>query len=116
MSGRQSRRNDLVIGMTLAEVFLLLLIVGWYGSKLESEEGNPTVTPAEVLQAQVDGLQKQVTNLQDENESLKRRLKATDEILDWLGKYLNLDGPPESRGEVERGLASKKRGKAACIE
>jgi len=30
-------RNDLVIGMTLAEVFLLLLIVGWYYNTSASE-------------------------------------------------------------------------------
>ena len=56
-------KNELVIGMTLAEVFLLLLIVGWYGSRLESEAvGGKPGTPAEVLEKQ----------LRESDEALRR--------------------------------------------
>ncbi len=94
----------MVINMTLAEIFLLLLFVVWYGH-------TPITAPGARLKEEVDRLQK-------ENQALKNNLRdAKDEIydlkqrLDWWRRVsptivsLELNTPPEvARGEMGRGF------------
>ena len=79
MKGTRGARTDVVIGMTLAEVFLLLLIVGWYGSRLESEEkGSGADVLATVPKADFD-------------TSELRRQQAEDSLAQMTSKYNQLD-------------------------
>ncbi|MBI4428095.1 MAG: hypothetical protein HY562_03140 [Ignavibacteriales bacterium] len=100
-------RTDLVINMTLAEIFLLLLFVVWYGY-------TPIIdTPGEIAR-----LKEQLARLENENQSLKNDLRdVRNEIsdlkqrLDWWRRVsptivdLELITPPEvAQREIGRGF------------
>lgn len=111
--------NDLVISMTLAEVFLLLLIVGWYGSRLESEAaGREPLTPAQVLAQEVDEATRERERQRAENRALQSRVRELEGVLDWLGQQVGNKEPirdTRSAGRALEGLSAiLKRGKAAC--
>ncbi|HTG59609.1 MAG TPA: hypothetical protein VMG63_09405 [Terriglobia bacterium] len=112
-------RNDLVIGMTLAEVFLLLLIVGWYGSRLESEEvGKEPLTPEEVLRKRLNERELQLKDANEERQRLAKRLGQLQEILDWLGAHLAFPGQIQNIASADAALRGYtlglKRGKPTC--
>jgi hypothetical protein len=112
-------RSDLVIGMTLAEVFLLLLIVGWYGSRLESEEaGLEPRSPAAILQKEVDDARLQLRQAEAERERMERRIHELQDVLTWLGQYLGASKAirdNDSAAAAVSGYAiNLKRGKAVC--
>src|SRR4051812_32189201 len=106
--------------MTLAEVFLLLLIVGWYGSRLESEErgidsgGTVATVPKQKF---------------DEAERLRREAEATanaaaqkyaelEKILDWIAQTAGLSRPITNLNAAKEAIAKVKsdvkRGRPAC--
>lgn len=99
-------RTDLVINMTLAEIFLLLLFLVWYWH-------TPIMGPGEIAR-----LKEQVKRLESENNTLKQNLReAMDEIsglkqrLDWWRQVsplivdLEINTPPEiARKEFGRGF------------
>lgn len=91
---QQPSRNDLIIGMTLAEIFLLLLIVGWYGSRLESEAATrEPATPTEILQKRLDDANKALQRADEEKKALERTIGNLKSILDWLGERLGAPQP-----------------------
>jgi hypothetical protein len=90
----QPFRNDLIIGMTLAEIFLLLLIVGWYGSRLESEAATrEPSTPTEILQKRLDDANKALQRAEEEKKALESTIGNLKSILDWLGERLGAPQP-----------------------
>lgn len=119
-----SQRNDLVIGMTLAEVFLLLLIVGWYGSRLESEGAGVTSGPPKP--AIEEELKEKTKALKEANREIadqKMRIGKLEEVLDWIGRTIGYPKPIRDTGSAEDALkahedrvkASARRGKPACL-
>src|SRR5256885_12217449 len=91
---KRTMGNDMIIGMTLAEVFLLLLIVGWYGSRLESEaSGRDPGTPAEVLQQKLDEANKALKAAEEKADTLEKKDKILQDILVWLGGYTRSERP-----------------------
>ncbi len=119
MKPRGPFRNDLVIGMTLAEVFLLLLIVGWYGSRLESEEtGREPLTPAEVLEQELKEANHALEQAKQEQQRLENKLHEFERILDWLGEHLGAPRPIRDIPSVNVALRDYtfgvKRGKPLC--
>jgi hypothetical protein len=112
-------RHDLVISMTLAEIFLLLLIVGWYGSRLESEEaGLEPVSPAQVLEQELKDARLELDRATQEQRDLERRYKELEGILDWLGARLGSPAPVRDRSSAAVAMSkyadTVKRGKATC--
>lgn len=90
----QPFRNDLIIGMTLAEIFLLLLIVGWYGSRLESEAATrEPSTPTEILQKRLDDANKALQRAEEDKKALESTIGNLKSILDWLGERLGAPQP-----------------------
>lgn len=117
MSFLRQGRSDLVIGMTLAEVFLLLLFVVWWGAAIESEPGgvDPTVTIAN-LQAQVKELNAKISSLQGEVAGLKESLREKENTIKALQIMLNcVDGTVD---DCRRGLdginTDARRGSPRC--
>src|SRR2546423_15585862 len=89
-------RTDLVISMTLAEAFLLLLFVVWYGHT------------AIIRQDPAARMKEQLAALEKENEQLKKELKqATDEVadlkvrLDLWRRLTGFETPPTSEALAE---------------
>jgi hypothetical protein len=112
-------KNDLVIGMTLAEVFLLLLIVGWYGSRLEAEaEGVKPGTPAEVLQKQLHERDEALRRATEERDQFAKKITDLEAILKWLGERLGSPQPihdiPSATAAVNVYTTGLKRGKPVC--
>lgn len=90
----KSERTDLVISMTLAEIFLLLLFVIWFG--YSQILGSPD-DRARLLE--------RAKRLEQENESLQAELRETNSQIDALKKRLEawriitgFDQPPSSTG------------------
>lgn len=111
--------NDLVIGMTLAEVFLLLLILGWYGSRLESEEaGREPVPPAEILAKELNEANRALDEAKLEQQRLEGKLHEFEKILDWLGEHLGSRKPIRDVASADAAIRDYtfgvKRGKAVC--
>jgi hypothetical protein len=112
-------RHDLVISMTLAEIFLLLLIVGWYGSRLESEEaGREPISPAQVLEQELKDARLELDRARQDHRDLERRNKELEGILDWLGARLGSPAPVRDRSAAAVAMSTYadtvKRGKATC--
>jgi len=88
----RSERSDLVISMTLAEIFLLLMFVIWFG--YSTILGNPDENAL---------LKEQLNRLQNENERLSIELKQAKNAIDDLQRRLDIwrnltgfDDPPSS--------------------
>jgi len=70
-------RTDLVINMTLAELFLLLLFVAWYAQPPEPGDQVP------VLQAELDHLKKENQTLANELRDAKDQISDLKWRLEW---------------------------------
>jgi hypothetical protein len=119
MNELPGHKNDLVIGMTLAEVFLLLLIVGWYGSRLEAEAvGGKPGTPAEVLQKQLRESDEALRRAIEERDQLAKKLDFLSELLGFIGKRVNSQQPihdiPSAAAAIDAYTSEVKRGKPVC--
>jgi len=103
-------RTDLVINMTLAEIFLLLLFVVWYGH-------TPIMGPGEIAR-----LKEQVDRLEKENQYLKNNLRdAREEISDlkwrlewWRRVFPTIDTTIEGKGTPEEVRNEAGRGFRRC--
>ena len=110
---RKGMRNDLVLSMTLAETFLFLVFIIWYGvvPSIKPVTNPPSATPPEVL----------IAHLQEENARLKAQLEKQQAELDdiklrlvwWHKNFPDLD-IPKSPDELERLRSALGRGKPAC--
>ena len=105
-------RSDFVIGMTLAEVFLLLLFVVWLSTAIEvSPDGNPDAPiDAVALKVTVTELRERIASLETDKQELSARVEA---LRDMLG------APNESlegfREGFKRKLDEAKRGSPVCL-
>jgi hypothetical protein len=105
--------------MTLAEIFLLLLIVGWYGSRLESEGAAPLdPRPSSVIAEELKRAQEDLAKTRADLEAQSRDLGQLRRMLDWLAKTA---GYPRSIGtleDMEKAVdqikRDAKRGRPAC--
>src|SRR5215831_11546287 len=110
---RRTMRNDLVLSMTLAETFLFLVFVIWYGvvPSIKTPKEPAALTPSEVLIAQ----------LRKENAELKAQLEKKQAELDdinfrlawWRRNFPDLD-IPRTPEELDRLRSALGRGKPAC--
>lgn len=103
--------------MTLAEVFLLLLFVVWWGTTIKSEPGgvDPKLKLAN-LKAEVDRLKAENAVLKKDNRRLKMDLSEREKTIEALRVMLNcIDGTIEDckRG-LEEIITAAKRGSPKC--
>ncbi len=103
-------RTDLVISMTLAETFLLLVFVVWYGVTPHSRAKNDDTTPPEV---QIARLQARVAVLESENAKLKSNLEKAQTALDWwrtqFPQAIPWEGTRMGPGEVKNVICGSGR-------
>ena len=109
----------MVIGMTLAEVFLLLLIVGWYGSRLESEEkGSGADVLATVPKADFDTSELRRQQAEDSLAQMTSKYNQLDQILDWIAKTAGLAKPirnlEDAKDALNKNSADARRGRPRC--
>jgi hypothetical protein len=106
------RRSDIVIGMTLAEVFLLILFVVWLSTAIDvSSDGNPEAPiDPEALRATVAKLQERLRSLERDKEDLRARVEALRDMLDAH------DITDEAlREALQRRIQEAKRGSPVCL-
>jgi hypothetical protein len=99
-------KGELIISMTLAETFLLLVFMIWYSIRPKVPPVPPT--PPEVIMAENERLKK-------ENLALKSELADIHERLEWWRKHFDqpVPGSPE---ELKRFLFEVGRGRPKCQE
>jgi len=107
----RSERTDLVISMTLAEIFLLILFVIWYG--YSTILGNPDENAL---------LKEQLNRLQNENERFSKELRQAKDKIDDLQRRLDIwrnltdfENPPSS-AEFEEWKKEACRSNPKCEE
>lgn len=116
--------RDLVMSMTLAEIFLLLVLVLWWGSTLEAQ-GDGVVPPTveiEVLKGQLAGLRADLHDLRTDRDRVNRALAETRERLETVRAMLG--ARDTSPGALQEGLGVKiamaeetgKRGRPRCAD
>lgn len=108
----RSERSDFVIGMTLAEIFLLLLLVMWY--KYSRDPLNPDNAAR---------YQQELQRIQNINDSLSTKLIQASNKIDNLEKRLELwrslmgrEDPPSSQQELATWVKDLGRGNPRCEE
>lgn len=121
MTERCDGRSDLVIGITLAEVFLLLLIVGWYGSRLESESPVGPEGPAgTVPRATFDDVVRREKDAQEALQKERDKYRQLERILEWIAKTAGIPGTIRDLDDAKKALDKvqhdAKRGRPACQE
>lgn len=99
---RSGTKTDLVISMTLAETFLLLLFVVWFATK---SEGSPDFWRA-LAEERLTELNKAKAHLNLERE----RANKAEKSLAWWRNNFNAD-PPRSLPELVRALKETGTGK-----
>lgn len=69
--------SELVVGMTLAEIFLFVLFVVWWSNTATTVEGGAPPTPTiDELQSEIQILKGQVAQLSKENQDFKTTIEA----------------------------------------
>ena len=112
--------------MTLAEIFFLMLIVGAYGSRLESEPSpsdGPNLTPAE-LRERLKDAEEELNRERQSNRALGDELNIYKELLDWWGRELGAPEPIRDKVSIEEALRifmagvaeEARRGKPSCAD
>lgn len=105
--------------MTLAEVFLLLLIVGWYGSRLESEAaGYSTPRPAAVVEKELIEAKSALARSEAENRRLQLQVREFEALLEHLASLVKARGPLDTQQAITDAVkkfgADARRGKPGC--
>jgi hypothetical protein len=112
MRPRDTSRDNLVMSMTLAELFLLLLFVVWSSSHLPAkDEKNRPVAVAE-LQKRIRDLQQTVDQLHKENEDLRL---DNDLLKRKFGIDPGVSGPGLPKA-ADDALLTARRGQPKCAE
>jgi cell division septum initiation protein DivIVA len=103
---REGSRGDLVISMTLAETFLLLVFMVWYSVRPKIPAEPPT--SVEVLKKENQDLKQRIYALETELTDIQQRLE-------WWRK--RFDQPvPGSEEELKKLMFEAGRGKPKCQE
>jgi hypothetical protein len=116
-------RTDLVIGMTLAEIFLLILFVIWWGTDLPSSAvgQEPVTVQLRVIQAERDRLAAALTEIKSNVSSLQANLADREARLEALRAMLGASSTDtvEFRrafdAELSDVAAAARRGSPKCI-
>lgn len=106
----RTARTELVISMTLAETFLLLLFVVWFSVAKDGGPDDPSVLKIMVaeLQKKVDSLNTELAEEKNKNQDLKERL-------DFWAKNFGM-GIPGTMEEVRQLCREAGRGHPKCQE
>ena len=116
MSRRRRKAGDLVLSMTLAEIFLLLLFLVWLGDVAARSGGLPVDPTA--LKIENDRLKAENGQLSDEVRRLKADLDQLRLIVDAFRKTLGISEPitsPEQvPGAVQQAADAARRGAPRC--
>jgi hypothetical protein len=120
MKRARGSRGDVVIGMTLAEVFLLLLVVGWYGARLESEATKKPgdARPALVSTKEFERAERLRLEAEGKLARKTRDYEQLERILSWIAQTAGLPKTIQSLDDAKKAVevirVNAKRGKAAC--
>src|SRR5260221_9560216 len=90
MKSPSSNKTDLVISMTLAEIFLLMLFVVWYSQGAGA--GPEWERVAKERQVEIDNLKSQI-------EAQRQKIGELEKIRDWWRKNFDV-APPASMAEL----------------
>ncbi len=105
------RSSDLVISMTIAEVFLLLVFVVWYSSTKETSAAGTVGA----VQEENKRLRNENAKLQEQNRVLTSELEESRKLLEfWRTRFGQF--PPRNEKEVAEFLQDLGRGKPKCQE
>lgn len=105
-------RTDLVISMTLAEIFLLIMFIIWYGySPILGMPDENALLKAQLnrLQNENDKFSKELKQAQNEIADLKKRLN-------WWRDWTGLDNPPSTPEETKVVMDKLCRSNPKCDE
>jgi hypothetical protein len=111
MSGRDVGRDNLVLSMTLAEIFLLLLFVVWWSSQVPFVIDGQTLTSVQ-MQERNKELRTKVDTLTTDNARLARELGVLKRLL-AIGDSVPVEKFP---GAVQDALDAARRGHPKCAE
>jgi hypothetical protein len=105
MAISKSARTDMVINMTLAEIFLLLLFFGWLWKEPIDPSAENTVLKDKIgrLEKQIDSIKINLKIANDEIKDLNKRLDWWRSISPQLQSSELLLSPTEAKKEMGRG-------------
>jgi hypothetical protein len=108
----ENNASDLVIGMTLAELFLFVLLVTWWSISVPVKAGgiSPTITIA--------NLQSENQTLKQENGQLRAQVKDLENRVEALRLMLNAQGTSieDFKKALQQHDTTLRRGAPACAE
>lgn len=118
---RVKQPNDLVVSMTLAEIFLLLLIVGWYGARLESEAiGTSAKRPVDVVERELSEVKAKLDDLSQAHRRLVAQVREYKRLLNYFQVLLRSPEPFSNEDAIAAALKrygeDARRGKPSCRE
>jgi hypothetical protein len=111
-----ARRGDFVIGMSLAEVVVLLLFTAFVFNVLQSEEGggqDPSLDVA-TLRAENSALRRELDELHLTLSEVRKDLAEAGDLIEELRKMVGAEKP--DRWEMKRRIMALKRGWPPCRE
>lgn len=115
---RPFRRQDLIIGMSLAEIFLLLLLIVWWSSRLETDAAGGATVENINLKAENQRLTKRVTELETALNVAQARIKEVEDILEFVRNMVQASSATKEKLEdaYKKRLQDAKRGFPKCRE
>lgn len=101
------RSGELVISMTIAEIFLLLLFTAWYATAEPPPNGPPTIA---LLKAEI-------AKLKEENKALNAKIAELEKRLEFARQLIGArDTTPQAMGEAFGDkISAAKRGSPKCV-
>jgi len=112
----ETRRGDLVLGMSLAEIVLLLLFAFFIVEVAIRENlggQDPRIAIA-ALQEENARLRQQLSELEKKADDLAKRLKESERLVQELAKIIGCK--PEDPASCKRMVETLKRGHPACAD
>jgi hypothetical protein len=109
----KSARTDLVISMTLAEIFLLLLFVVWWGVVPHGVEPTPEHLQIVQLRSEIEDLRRQICDITSQRDTFKTKADDLERQMEWFKANYGMP-PPSSPGENRKFLLAVGRGKPPC--
>jgi len=109
----RSARSDLVISMTLAEIFLLLLFVVWWGVVPHGVEPTPEHLQIVQLRSEIESLRRDLNTIGAERDKFKTKAEDLERQIEWFKANYGMP-PPSSPEENRKFLLAVGRGKPPC--